>query len=70
VAAAIVGEVNLAKLDAARFAVLDLTDPDAAPMPANMATIAPAPAIDLAPTDIPPAIIATAGVTAPAFEFA
>jgi hypothetical protein len=66
-AAAIVREVNLAKLDAARFAVLDLTGDNDAPALASVST-APAPSIDFAP-EIPPALLALPA-SAPAFDFA
>ena len=65
VAAAIVAEVKLAKLDAARFAVLDLTSDDA-PTPDSIGT-APAPAVDFAPVDAPAAYVNPDGV--PALEF-
>lgn len=65
VAAAIVREVNLSKLDAARFAVLDLTAQDA---PASIPTAAPAPAIDLAPIDAPPGAPAQSLAPAMALE--
>ena len=67
VAAAIVQEVQLTKLDAARFAVLDLTDaPDA---PAIAPSAAPAPAIDLAPIDPPADAPARTDAPALALEF-
>jgi hypothetical protein len=63
VAAAIVREVSLAKLDAARFAVLDLTSEET---PASVATIAPAPAIEFAPDDVPPALLSAPAPSAAA----